>query len=208
MTLSKEAAQCNKKCAVTTESKHCCHCHTPLRISLEFSFSQVIALTLVNSCWVRRSPTPTAQGRHDDHGAGCEGGEASHGSADGLAAARHRQVGALLRFVLSSLMTNNSKVTSGDTIVIRDQPRGGPPPEKTISLSGINAPRLGRRTADGKETPDEPFAWEARELLREKLVGQNIVFSVDYTVPSGREFVRMYLPNGEMQFIVSPQHAV
>ena len=105
-------------------------------------------------------------------------------------------------------MQSYSKVTSGDTIVIRDQPRGGPPPEKTISLSGINAPRLGRRNADGKETAEEPFAWEARELLREKLVGQNIIFSVDYTVPSGREFVRMHLPNGKMLVVTLTQHSV
>lgn len=42
-------------------------------------------------------------------------------------------------------------VLSGDTIIIRDQPRGGPPPEKTVSLSGINAPRLGRRPNDQGE---------------------------------------------------------
>ncbi|XP_048004944.1 staphylococcal nuclease domain-containing protein 1 isoform X2 [Leguminivora glycinivorella] len=69
-------------------------------------------------------------------------------------------------------------VLSGDTIVIRKQPRGGPPPEKVIALSGITAPKLARqRTANNDvESKDEPFAWEAREFLRKKLVGKEVVF--------------------------------
>lgn len=34
---------------------------------------------------------------------------------------------------------------SGDTITIRDVPKDGPPPEKTICLSNIIAPKLARR---------------------------------------------------------------
>lgn len=37
------------------------------------------------------------------------------------------------------------QVLSGDSIIIRGQPKGGPPPEKYISLSNIQAPRLARR---------------------------------------------------------------
>ncbi|XP_061706219.1 staphylococcal nuclease domain-containing protein 1 [Cydia pomonella] len=71
------------------------------------------------------------------------------------------------------------QVLSGDTIVIRKQPRGGPPPEKVIALSGITAPKLARqRTANNDvESKDEPFAWEAREFLRKKLVGKEVVFT-------------------------------
>ncbi len=90
-------------------------------------------------------------------------------------------------------------VLSGDTLTIRGQPRGGPPPEKTISLSGINAPRMGKRPTEGsgEEQKDEPFAWEARERLRSALIGKEVVFSLDYKVPSGREFCRVYLPSSE-----------
>ena len=87
---------------------------------------------------------------------------------------------------------------SGDTIVIRDQPRGGPPPEKTISLSGINAPRIGRRQGES-EVKDEPCAWESREFLRQKAVGREVLFSVDYT-KNGREFVRLYLASSWLSF--------
>ncbi|CAK1588273.1 unnamed protein product [Parnassius mnemosyne] len=73
------------------------------------------------------------------------------------------------------------QVLSGDTIVIRKQPQGGPPPEKVIALSGITAPKLARqKTANNDtETKDEPFAWEAREFLRKKLVGKEVIFTAE-----------------------------
>nr|CAG4648501.1 EOG090X01F7 [Polyphemus pediculus] len=86
-------------------------------------------------------------------------------------------------------------VLSGDSVIIRGQPKGGPPPERQLNLSGINAPRLGRRaTNNAEETKDEPFAWDAREFLRKKLVGKEVVFTVEYKVPnSGREYGFLYL---------------
>jgi len=50
-------------------------------------------------------------------------------------------------------------VLSGDAVVIRGQPRGGPPPERTLCFSNITAPRLARRAnpnVEGSvETKDE-----------------------------------------------------
>ena len=43
------------------------------------------------------------------------------------------------------LLTLLLQVLSGDSVIIRGQPKGGPPPERQLNLSGINAPRLGRR---------------------------------------------------------------
>lgn len=40
------------------------------------------------------------------------------------------------------------QVLSGDSVIIRGQPKGGPPPERQLNLSGINAPRLGRRATN------------------------------------------------------------
>ena len=38
-------------------------------------------------------------------------------------------------------------------------------------------------------THTQPFAWEAREFLRKQLVGKEVMFAVDYKVPSsGREY--------------------
>uniref|UniRef100_A0A452QF22 Uncharacterized protein n=1 Tax=Ursus americanus TaxID=9643 RepID=A0A452QF22_URSAM len=50
-------------------------------------------------------------------------------------------------------------VLSGCAIIVRGQPRGGPPPERQINLSNIRAGNLARRAAatqpDAKDTPDE-----------------------------------------------------
>ena len=48
----------------------------------------------------------------------------------------------------------------------------GPPPEKQISLSGVASPRLGNRNG----TPDQPFAWAAREFLRKSVIGKRVTF--------------------------------
>lgn len=92
------------------------------------------------------------------------------------------------------------EVLSGDSIVIVGGAKTGIPPEKRLTLSSLIAPKLvscytacqrcmwppggvghvrcnpsftagpqGKR--DGT-TKDEPFAWQAREFLRKKLIGQ------------------------------------
>ncbi|GJN03066.1 hypothetical protein PR202_ga20469 [Eleusine coracana subsp. coracana] len=59
-------------------------------------------------------------------------------------------------------------VPSGDTLVIMAGAKGDSiPPEKSITLSSIIAPRLVRRVGT-----DEPFAWESREFLRKLCIGQ------------------------------------
>lgn len=94
------------------------------------------------------------------------------------------------------------QVLSGDSVVIRGQPRGGPPPERQLCLSNVNAPKLARRAnpnIEGSvETRDEPFAWESREFLRKKLIGKEVLFSIEYKVPgTGREYGCIFLPKGE-----------
>lgn len=43
----------------------------------------------------------------------------------------------------------------------------------------------------------QPFAWEAREFLRKKLIGKEVLFSVEYKVPgTGREYGCIYLQKG------------
>jgi staphylococcal nuclease domain-containing protein 1 len=40
-----------------------------------------------------------------------------------------------------------------------------------------------------EDAKDEPWAWEAREFMRKKLVGKEVWFAIDYKVPaSGREY--------------------
>merc|ERR1712096_350427 len=89
------------------------------------------------------------------------------------------------------------QVISGDIIIIRGQPKGGPPPEKQINLSNIMAPKLARRAnpniEDSVGTNDEPFAWQARENLRKKVIGKEIFFVVDFAPSADRCYATVYL---------------
>ncbi|XP_058428123.1 staphylococcal nuclease domain-containing protein 1 isoform X2 [Marmota monax] len=89
------------------------------------------------------------------------------------------------------------EVLSGCAIIVRGQPRGGPPPERQINLSNIRAGNLARRAAatqpDAKDTPDEPWAFPAREFLRKKLIGKEVCFTIENKTPQGREYGMIYL---------------
>uniref|UniRef100_A0A8C2ZTI9 Staphylococcal nuclease domain-containing protein n=1 Tax=Cyclopterus lumpus TaxID=8103 RepID=A0A8C2ZTI9_CYCLU len=82
-------------------------------------------------------------------------------------------------------------------IIVRGQPRGGPPPERQINLSNIRAGAMARRAAQGqpdtKDTPDEPWAFQAREFLRKKLIGKEVCFTVEIKTALGREYGIVYL---------------
>mmetsp|Transcript_16881 Transcript_16881/g.32960 ORF Transcript_16881/g.32960 Transcript_16881/m.32960 type:complete len:911 (-) Transcript_16881:240-2972(-) len=70
-------------------------------------------------------------------------------------------------------------VLSGDSLVLMGAPaqRGGIPPERTVVFTGINAPRFTR----SKNASDEPYAWEAREFIRKKCIGQQVSFNVGHS---------------------------
>lgn len=77
-------------------------------------------------------------------------------------------------------------VISGDYLVLRDHPRGGPPPEYYINLAYVAAPRFNRTPGeDGKTSTLEPYAWEAKEYLAKRLVGQEVIYKSEYTRSGG-----------------------
>ncbi|MEW5304675.1 MAG: hypothetical protein WDW36_007269 [Sanguina aurantia] len=88
------------------------------------------------------------------------------------------------------------EVNTGDTITIVGTSKIVPPPEKRITLSSLIAPKLGKR--DGS-VRDEPFAFQSREYLRKKLIGQSVVFKIDYVVEQlgNREFGSVFLNEKE-----------
>nr|DAD34032.1 TPA_asm: hypothetical protein HUJ06_004672 [Nelumbo nucifera] len=89
-------------------------------------------------------------------------------------------------------------VPSGDCLVIMGSTKAEIPPEKTITLSSLVAPRLARRGG-----VDEPFAWDSREYLRKLCIGKEVTFKVDYTVPSiGREFGSVFLGDKNVALLV------
>ncbi|EEF51666.1 ebna2 binding protein P100, putative [Ricinus communis] len=82
-------------------------------------------------------------------------------------------------------------VPSGDSLVLaaKSSNKPGPPPERTVTLASIMAPKLARRGGI-----DESFAWESREYLRKLCIGKEVIFKIEYTVPSiGREFGSVFL---------------
>ena len=82
------------------------------------------------------------------------------------------------------------QVMDGGAVVIRGPPRNGPPSERILALTNINAPRLARRkTANAEATVDEPFAWEAREYLRKMIVGKTVIGHVAKAFPSTHHIV-------------------
>jgi len=79
------------------------------------------------------------------------------------------------------------QVMDGGAVVIRGPPRNGPPAERILALTNIDAPRLARRpTPSNPATEDEPFAWEAREFLRKMVVGKPVLGHVVHT--ANREY--------------------
>jgi len=84
------------------------------------------------------------------------------------------------------------QVQDGGFITVRGQPRNGPPPERTIALSEIDAPKMARRPTPNNMNPtpakDEPMAWESREYLRKLLVGKTVLCTVSHKTDTGREY--------------------
>ncbi|KAK4488915.1 hypothetical protein RD792_004705, partial [Penstemon davidsonii] len=90
-------------------------------------------------------------------------------------------------------------VPSGDSLVIMGNSKAEIPPEKTITLSSLMAPKL----APNRGGVDEPFAWDSRDYLRKLCIGKEVIFRVDYTVPSiNREFGSVFLGDKNVALLV------
>ena len=87
-------------------------------------------------------------------------------------------------------------VPTADTVVFQG-PAGkdGIPIEKTLRLNGIRAPVLG--DIDRPNTKEEPFAFEAREFLRNKVIGKQVFFYTENKI-ADREFGRIILDDEDL----------
>jgi staphylococcal nuclease domain-containing protein 1 len=87
------------------------------------------------------------------------------------------------------------QVLSGDSVIIRGPPKGGPPEEEQINFSNVIAPKLARRPAPGsvEDSKDEPYAWEAREFLRKQLIGETIWYTSEKPPNSKRSYGTIFL---------------
>uniref|UniRef100_A0A182IT17 Staphylococcal nuclease domain-containing protein 1 n=1 Tax=Anopheles atroparvus TaxID=41427 RepID=A0A182IT17_ANOAO len=94
------------------------------------------------------------------------------------------------------------QVLSGDSLILRDKPVNGPPREKQLNFAGVVAPKLARRPTNGSNdgSKDQPYAWEAREYLRQRLIGQEVWFYSEKPPNANREYGYIKLgkdPNSE-----------
>lgn len=46
------------------------------------------------------------------------------------------------------------------------------------------------------ESKDEPYAWEAREFLRKKLIGQDVSFVTEKSINTNRTYGTVWLGKG------------
>lgn len=46
------------------------------------------------------------------------------------------------------------------------------------------------------ESKDEPYAWEAREFLRKKLIGQDVAFVTEKSINTNRTYGTVWLGKG------------
>lgn len=90
------------------------------------------------------------------------------------------------------------QIVSGDCVVIKSLVvKDGKNLEKSVMLGGINVPRLGRRlnpnSADSVTESDQPYAFEAREFLRRKLVGKEVCFVKEAASNANTDRGQLYL---------------
>lgn len=60
-------------------------------------------------------------------------------------------------------------------------------------------------TRSTDETKDEPYAWEAREFLRRKLIGQDVTFATEKSVNTARTYGTVWLGKG-ICYSQTPMH--
>ena len=70
-------------------------------------------------------------------------------------------------------MTIVKSVTSGDSLILRGRAVSGPPPEKSVSLSLISAPRK-----------DQQFYIESKDFTRKLIIGKNVEFQSLHSLAS------------------------
>ncbi|KAG9152434.1 hypothetical protein Leryth_015833 [Lithospermum erythrorhizon] len=72
------------------------------------------------------------------------------------------------------------EVVSGDCVVVADDslPFGDPSAERRVNLSSIRCPKMGNPRRDEKPAP---YAREAKEFLRTRLIGRQVHVSMEYS---------------------------
>lgn len=87
-------------------------------------------------------------------------------------------------------------VPTGDTVIFQGPPnKQGIPLEKTLRLHGIIAPVMA--DIDRPDRKEEPYAYEAREYLRKKLIGKQVFFYTEHKI-GDREYGRIIVDDEDI----------
>jgi hypothetical protein len=81
-------------------------------------------------------------------------------------------------------------VPSGDSLVLHCS-KGPDQFDSICYLAFVSAPRVGN-----PNRKEEPFGFEARELVRTKLIGKKVTFKLEY-MANGKRFVSIKVPGTE-----------
>uniref|UniRef100_A0AC35TZH4 Staphylococcal nuclease domain-containing protein n=1 Tax=Rhabditophanes sp. KR3021 TaxID=114890 RepID=A0AC35TZH4_9BILA len=88
------------------------------------------------------------------------------------------------------------QVLSGDSVVLLGT---GDNKDIFAYLSYVKAPHLGKAvTENNAGARDEPYAWESREFMRKRIVGNRVFFVRDYYGSNGREFGQILFGNEDI----------
>mmetsp|Transcript_4683 Transcript_4683/g.8174 ORF Transcript_4683/g.8174 Transcript_4683/m.8174 type:complete len:1014 (-) Transcript_4683:290-3331(-) len=113
------------------------------------------------------------------------------------------------RIPLNQMLTGVVKaVLSGDTVVLTKPLSAnvsGPPPEIRLTLASLRTPMFrsasSAATQDSAGSPEEPFAFAARELLRTLTIGKSVMFKAEYVVEQlgHRIFGSVFVPAASIE---------
>ncbi|RNF01851.1 4SNc-Tudor domain protein [Trypanosoma rangeli] len=98
-------------------------------------------------------------------------------------------------------------VDSADRLTLLGPPTPEGPNLKQIALSFIQAPKLARRASNAEFGPEDPFAFEAAELMRTTFIGKPVKFTEDYVIDAlQRRAGRLKLASGEDASLLLLRH--
>ncbi len=87
-------------------------------------------------------------------------------------------------------------VLSGDHIIIHKSSKTGPSVEYQVYLASVQAPKMG-----SANRAEEPFGFDAREFLRETIVGRKCEFIMEYNY-SARDYGTLFVNDENMNLAI------
>lgn len=92
------------------------------------------------------------------------------------------------------------QVISADTYVLLGAKKDGIAQERQVSLACIQCPKLFMKSQN-VEKNEEPYAWEARELIRKLIIGKSVHFNIEY-VYNNRTYCSVFYEDQNLSILL------